>query len=227
MNKTIVLDAGHGGTDPGAVNGSRRECDDTLRLSLAVGKLLTAQGQTVIYTRTEDVYPTLTQRTAMANSAKADLYVSLHRNSFSVPSANGVEVWVYTTAGAVDVGAATEVLERLIAVGAGSNRGIKKGNYHVLRESSMTSMLVELGFISNTVDNTLFDTHFQAYTAAIAEGICAALGVNYSGDGQDVPASEPLYRVQVGAFRVKANAEAFLETVRQTGLEAFLVQEVN
>lgn len=224
MPKKIVLDAGHGGTDPGAVNGSRHESDDVLKLAKAVKDHLLAQGQTVVMTRSDDVYVSLTARTDKANLEKADLFVSLHRNSFSGSSANGVEIWVYTTAGAVDTGASTEVLEQLVSVGVQNNRGIKKGNYHVLRESNMPSMLVELGFISNPLDNQLFDQHFDAYALAIAKGICAALGEAYS-DAEEASKvdSGGLYRVQVGAFRVRENAQAFLEQVRQLGLEAFLV----
>ena len=221
MSKTIVLDPGHGGIDPGAVNGTRKESNDALKLGQAVQKLLAAQGQAVIMTRTADTNTTLAQRTNQANAAKADLFVSLHRNSFTNSTANGVEIWVYTTAGAVEVGAATEVLERLVAVGVQSNRGVKKGNYHVCRETAMPAMLVELGFIKNAKDNELFDTKFDAYALAIAKGICAAVGEPYKEAGTAQP--DILYRVQVGAFGVKANADAFLGTVRGMGLEAFLV----
>jgi len=221
MSKTIVLDPGHGGADPGAVNGARKESNDALKLGLSVRKLLAAQGHTVIMTRTADTSVTLAQRTNQANAAKADLFVSLHRNSFTDSTAKGVEIWVYTTAGAVEVGAATEVLERLVAVGVQSNRGVKKGNYHVCRETTMPAMLVELGFIKNAKDNELFDTKFDAYALAIAKGICAAVGESYKEAG--TAQSDILYRVQVGAFGVKSNADAFLGTVRGMGLEAFLV----
>jgi len=223
MSKVIVLDAGHGGTDPGATSGSRYESNDTLMLAQAARKLLIAQGLTVIMTRTSDTYVSLASRTSMANKAGADLFVSLHRNSYSNTTANGTEIWVYTTAGALDEAAAGVVLEQLAAVGIQSNRGIKKGNYHVLRESNMTSMLVELGFISNTADNQLFDRNFDAYAQAIAKGICNALGIAYQTGGATTQ-SDVLYRVQVGAFTVKSNADAFLKTVKQMGLEAFLVQ---
>ena len=222
MSKVIILDAGHGGTDPGATNGSRYESNDTLKLAMAVQTLLVAQGQTVIMTRTTDTYVSLAQRTTMANNAGADIFVSIHRNSFADATAKGTEVWVYTTAGTVDEAAAGAVLEQLAAVGIQSNRGVKKGNYHVLRESKMTSMLVELGFISNAKDNELFDKHFDAYAEAITKGICTALGVVYKTGGA-ATTTDVLYRVQVGAFCVKSNAEAFLKTVRGMGLEAFLV----
>ena len=85
----------------------------------------------------------------------------------------------------------------------------------------MPAMLVELGFIKNAKDNELFDTKFDAYALAIAKGICAAVGEPYKEAGTAQP--DILYRVQVGAFGVKANADAFLGTVRGMGLEAFLV----
>jgi len=223
MSKIIILDAGHGGTDPGATNGSLYESNHTLKLSQAVQKLLIAQELTVLMTRTGDTYVSLANRVAAANKAGADLFVSLHRNSHSNAAANGVEIWIYSTAGAIDEAAAGAVLEQLSAVGIQSNRGIKKGNYHVLRESNMTSMLVELGFISNIIDNQLFDKHFDAYAEAIAKGVCSAMGVVYQTDNTATQ-SDVLYRVQVGAFRIKQNADAFLETVKQMGLDAFLVQ---
>lgn len=222
MPKTIFLDAGHGGTDAGAVNGSRYEKNDNLSLAKAVKALLMKQGFTVIMAREDDTYMSLASRTSKANAVNADLFVSLHRNSFTNATANGVEIWVYTTAGAVDEAAAGAVLEQLAAVGVQTNRGVKKGNYHVLRESKMTSMLIELGFISNAKDNELLDKHFDAYATGIVKGICSALGVAYQTGGADQSASI-LYRVQVGAFGVKSNAESFLQTVRNMGLPAFLV----
>ena len=71
---TIVIDAGHGGSDPGAVFEGRQEKDDTLRLALAVGKILEENGQNVIYTRTTDIYQTPFQKATIANEAGADFF---------------------------------------------------------------------------------------------------------------------------------------------------------
>ena len=71
---TIVIDAGHGGADPGAVFEGRQEKDDTLRLALAVGKILEENGQNVIYTRTTDVYQTPFQKATIGNEARADFF---------------------------------------------------------------------------------------------------------------------------------------------------------
>ncbi|MCL2354131.1 MAG: N-acetylmuramoyl-L-alanine amidase, partial [Defluviitaleaceae bacterium] len=95
---TIVIDPGHGGSDPGAVANGRREADDVLRLSLAVQRLLEAQGQRVIMTRTTDTFVPLAERSAISNRNNADLFVSIHRNSNTNPSINGVDNFVFTTA---------------------------------------------------------------------------------------------------------------------------------
>ena len=78
---TVILDAGHGGTDPGAIYKERQEKDDALRLTLAVGKILQDNGINVIYTRTSDIYQTPFQKATDANNAKGDYFVSIHRNS--------------------------------------------------------------------------------------------------------------------------------------------------
>jgi len=93
---TVVLDAGHGGYDNGAVSGTRREKDDNLRMALAVGNLLRGCGFDVVQTRTTDVFVPLMERSNISNRAGADLFVSIHRNGSTNPSANGVENWVYT-----------------------------------------------------------------------------------------------------------------------------------
>ena len=77
---TIVIDAGHGGADPGAVFEGRQEKDDTLRLALAVGKILEENGQNVIYTRTTDVYQTPFQKATIGNEARADFF--FHTSQF-------------------------------------------------------------------------------------------------------------------------------------------------
>ena len=175
---TVVLDAGHGGYDYGAVNGTRREKDDNLRLALAVGPILRNCGVNVIYTRSTDVFVPLLERSRISNAANADLFVSLHRNASTNPAANGVENWVHTTASPQAVAAANYVLDRVYAVGVQSRRGIQYGNFSVLRETRAPAMLLELGFISNAEDNRLFDTNFAAYAQAIAAGILRALNVS-------------------------------------------------
>lgn len=179
--KTIVVDAGHGGYDPGAVNGTRQEKNDNLRLALEVEKKLLAQGQKVIMTRVADTFVSLLERSAISNNNRADIFVSLHRNSVANnPSANGVEIWVQNGAPASTISYAQNVLNRIVGVGVQSNRGVRLGNYSVLRNTNAPAMLVELGFITNTVDNQLFDSNFDAYATAITRGILESLGEPYT-----------------------------------------------
>lgn len=180
---TIVIDAGHGGSDSGAVNGTRLEKNDNLRLARAVRDNLIAQGQKVIMTRDSDVNVSLLQRSAISNSNNADLFVSLHRNSVANPAANGVENWVQTGSPAINTTYAQNVLSRVVAVGVQSNRGVRVGNFSVLRNTNAPSMLFELGFISNTVDNQLFDSNFNAYALAITRGILDSLGQSFTPPG--------------------------------------------
>ena len=96
MAYSIMMDAGHGGRDPGAVYNGRQEKDDTLRLALAVGEYLQNNGIDVEYTRTTDVYETPYEKAMEANDAGVDLFISIHRNSFpSDNTAFGVESLVY------------------------------------------------------------------------------------------------------------------------------------
>src|SRR5699024_10072771 len=86
MAYKIVVDAGHGGADPGAVYDGRQEKDDTLSLALKVGELLRDYGIDVVFTRTTDVYQTPFEKAQIANNADADFFLSIHRNSSEDPN---------------------------------------------------------------------------------------------------------------------------------------------
>jgi len=174
-SRTIVLDPGHGGADTGATLGSRRESNDTLRLALAVQRLLQNQGQRVIMTRSTDVSVSLAQRSAISNQNNADLFVSIHRNASVNPAANGVDNFVFTTAADRTVQNAFNVLDQVVDAGVQNNRGVARANFAVLRNTRAPAMLLEMGFITNVRDNQLFDQNFDAYAAAIARGIMNSL----------------------------------------------------
>ena len=94
--KRVIIDPGHGGSDPGAMYDGRREKDDALRLALAIGSILESQGEGVVYTRTTDVYDTPLEKSVIANRADGDLFVSIHRNAMPVPgTASGAMTLVY------------------------------------------------------------------------------------------------------------------------------------
>ena len=100
MATKIVVDAGHGGSNPGATYQGRRESDDALRLAMAVGQILEENGYDVIYTRTSDVSQSVGQKAAIANEEGADLFVSIHRNAAEYPGKyNGVQTLIYDDSG--------------------------------------------------------------------------------------------------------------------------------
>lgn len=174
---TVVIDAGHGGSDPGAVGLGLKEKDVVLDTALRVQTLLNKTPLNVEMTRTTDVYLTLAQRVAFAGEAKADAFVSIHANAAN-GSASGSETYYYGKAATnpnveESKSLASYIQERLVVAMGTKDRGVKHGNYHVLRENTMPAVLVELGFIDNASDNAKLasTTYRQKAAQAIYYGI--------------------------------------------------------
>lgn len=204
MPYSIMLDAGHGGRDPGAVYNGRQEKDDTLALTLAVGEILQNRGVDVEYTRTTDVYESPYQKAMEANNAGVDFFVSIHRNSYPTDNAvSGVESLIYDLSG-IKLQMAESIDSQLEAVGF-VNLGVKaRPGLVVLRRTRMPAVLVEAGFINSDTDNYLFDNNFDDIALAIADGILDTLGVNTEPNvppNQNGSSQVRGYTVQAGAFR--------------------------
>lgn len=175
MADTVVLDAGHGGVNPGAVYNGRQEKDDALRLTLAVGRLLENAGVNVVYTRTSDVYDSPARKAEIANQSGADYFVSIHRNSSVYPNQyTGIESLVYNRYGTA-AQMAENINENLEAVGFVNHGLNERTNLVVLNRTQMPAVLVEAGFINNDSDNALFDSRFDEIAQAIADGILDSL----------------------------------------------------
>lgn len=171
----IALDAGHGGSDPGAVYKGRQEKEDTLDLTLAVGDILKKNGIDVYYTRTTDEYETPFKKATDANNSGADLFVSIHRNSSENPNQySGVETLVYSDTG-LKAEVARNINNQLEDTGF-KNLGVdERKNLVVLKRTKMPAVLVEAGFINNDKDNYLFDEEFDNIAQAIADGILESI----------------------------------------------------
>lgn len=171
----IALDAGHGGSDPGAVYKGRQEKEDTLDLTLAVGDILKKNGIDVYYTRTTDEYETPFKKATDANNSGADLFVSIHRNSSENPNQySGVETLVYSDTG-LKAEVARNINNQLEDAGF-KNLGVdERKNLVVLKPTKMPAVLVEAGFINNDKDNYLFDEEFDSIAQAIADGILESI----------------------------------------------------
>ena len=171
----IVLDAGHGGANPGAVYNGRQEKDDALALTLAVGAILEEAGVDVYYTRTKDVYESPYEKAQEGNRVGADYFLSIHRNSSPYPNQyTGIESLVYNRYSEA-AQLAYQINYQLEQVGF-ENQGIKeRPNLIVLNSTQMPAVLVEVGFINNDADNALFDYEFDAIAQAIANGVLNTL----------------------------------------------------
>lgn len=189
--RTFMLDAGHGGSDSGAVYNGRLEKNDNLRITLAVGERLARSGERVLYTRTDDSTVDLTYRSTMANSAGATYFVSFHRNSASTVG-RGVEVYYYTGLSAQSTAArmAAPVQDALVACGF-HNRGVKQANFSVLRRTSMPAILVELAFINNEAENAKLDAEFDRIADAIASALLSFVGKTLTPATTQPPETEP------------------------------------
>lgn len=220
MAATIVIDPGHGGSDPGAVYNGRREKDDNLRLALAVGRLLEQRGYNVVYTRTEDVFDSPSEKARIANRSGGDYFVSFHRNSS--PYANtysGVETLVYSDTG-VRGQLARSVNEELEKAGF-NNLGVQeRTNLTVLKRTQMPAILIEAGFLNTEADNRTFDNNFDAMANAIATGIGNVVG---GGTGGGTSGGR-VYRVQTGLFRRYGNAQFMMQDLIEEGYEAQIVE---
>lgn len=186
----IVLDPGHGGKDPGAIGPSGfKEKDVTLKIGLRLRDKLTNNGFTVLMTREKDVAlgntinADLNARSGMANNAKVDYFISIHCNSSANSAAHGIETFCYKF-NSVGEKLAQKIQEQLISSTGLSNRGVKEGNFSVLRKTNMPAVLVEAGFISNSNEERLLsdDKFINIIAEAIAKGICDYTGIKYQGD---------------------------------------------
>ena len=210
MPYTIVIDAGHGGSDPGAVYEGRREKDDNLSLAIAVGELLSRQGVSVIYTRTTDVYQTPFEKAQMANQADADFFISFHRNSSEEPNQyTGVETLVYDNSG-IKQTMAENINGALSELGF-RNLGVKaRPGLVVLRRTKMPALLIETGFLNNEQDNTLYDEKQEEIARAIADAVLGTLDLETVTEADRRAAETEAARPPVStADTVTASASSF------------------
>lgn len=185
MGKVVLIDAGHGGTDAGAVGNGMYEKTLTLRIALLTEKYLLEdyKGATVVQTRRGDSTLSLQARTDAAKRARADALVSIHINSAVNAAANGYEDFRHTTQGVTTGSGKLQTMIHSRVTNAGvfpTNRGKKQANFHMVREAlPIASTLLEFGFIVNKNDAAKLrdDKNLQKLAKATADGIAAYLGL--------------------------------------------------
>lgn len=147
----IVIDAGHGGRDQGAAGRKAQEKDITLKIAQRTGKYIRrrTRGVDVILTRDKDEFISLNERANFANFCQADLFISIHANS-ARGYAEGTETFVWNKRhNPWSLKLAQLIQEEYTERGKRKNRGVKKANFAVLRNTNMPAVLTEVGFISN------------------------------------------------------------------------------
>ncbi len=191
--RTIVIDPGHGGFDSGALGNNLQEKDLTLAIGLQTGAQLAAQGAHIVFTRTSDVTVGspgditggLATRSAMANAAHANLYISIHANSLNDPGYAGVMTFYGSKDGYIDnvsrspaLVSQSHLLAQDVQVGVvhqtgAIDRGVQSADFYVLGNTSMPSILIETGFITNANEANALNS--RGYQAKIASGIVSGV----------------------------------------------------
>ena len=173
LSGTVVIDPGHGGKDPGATSVlGYYEKDITLSVALDVARLLEQKGLRVRMTRTDDYFIELEDRAEIANNIDADLFVSIHADSFPKNTRRGYTIYIANAASSSSRRAANAIALSMSGTGLNSF-GVQKANYHVLTGTRGPAVLVELGYLSNRREAALLQSSsFQDRLAeAVADGI--------------------------------------------------------
>ncbi|MGA3602868.1 N-acetylmuramoyl-L-alanine amidase [Lysinibacillus agricola] len=175
-DRIIIIDPGHGGKDPGTVVGSNSEKAITLKVSTLVKQKLEAAGAKVLMTRTGDTYPSLQDRVDFTNANYGEIFVSVHVNSAANTSAQGTETYYAISTGDMhqeDVDLATFVNNQIVNNLKMKNRGVREQQYYVIRNMNIPSILVELGFLSNSEDRAKMtdDQYIELFAESVYKGI--------------------------------------------------------
>lgn len=170
---TIVIDAGHGGKDSGAISNNETilEKDIALSTALLLRNRLQDAGTNVILSRSDDSFISLDQRVQAAHNSQADLFISLHYDAIEVAnSMSGTTTYYYSD---VNLDLANTVNRYLAQMGPLNNNGVRHGDYYVLRTNRQPAILLELGYMNNSTDIQYIDTH--SYQSSVVEAIYQAL----------------------------------------------------
>jgi len=223
MAKKVFLGVGHGGKDPGAVANGFKEKDVNLSVALACQAELVRHGVTVLMSRTKDESEELTDKIRECNAFKPDMALDIHHNA---GGGDGAEVY-HHIGGGTGKTLAVNILNEMVKIGQNS-RGAKtkknadgKDYFGFIRQTSAPAVIVECAFLDNKKDVQIIDTAAEQKKmgVAIAKGILKTLGITYK-----APATK-VYRVQVGAYTQKANADAMLKKLKADGYSGIIVEE--
>jgi N-acetylmuramoyl-L-alanine amidase len=224
----LYIDAGHGGKDSGAAGNGIYEKNIVLAITKKTEAYLKANFKNIeiMLSRSGDTYPTLAERTNQANAWGADAYISIHINSSAETKARGFETFVHPDTDASTVSFQNvmhqEIWNQIAGVSGVNDRGKKRANFHVLRETNMKAILTECFFISNAADAALLksDEFLDKLAVGHAQGVERFFGLERvrppSGE------SDALYQVIAGTYSQYENAEAQVARLKKDGYSAYI-----
>ena len=222
----LYLDPGHGGSDPGAQGNGLQEKDLTFDIALKIRSILENNYENidVRMSRTSDMTKSLSERTNEANAWGADFYLSIHINSFN-GSAQGYEDYIHSSLSDNSATARyrdiihTEVMK----LNQLNDRGKKKADFHVLRESTMDAMLSENGFIDNTHDAALMKQ--ESWRQDVARGHATGIAKVFNLTPKETSnRGDTIYKVIAGSFKQRENAERRVAELTAKGIEGFIAE---
>src|SRR5690606_3428745 len=222
----IFIDPGHGGSDPGAVGNGLREKDLTLKIAKYMRDYLLANytGVEVRMSRTNDSTVSLSARTNDANKWGADAFISIHINA---GGGTGFESYVYPGVGKATRDLQNAIHGEVMKVFSGfRDRGKKQANFHVLRETKMSAVWTENGFIDpkQDADFLKLEANLRKVGEAHAVGVAKYFGLKKEAQPKPEPAQKKqvFYRVVTGSFTDRKNAGAQVARLKKAGFDAFI-----
>lgn len=224
----LYLDPGHGGTDSGATGNGLLEKNINLDIALRIRTLLqnNYEGVQVRMSRSTDATKSLQQRTNEANAWGADYFLSIHCNAFN-GQARGYEDYIHNSLSDSSQTARyrNTIHAEITKLNQLRNRGKKKANFHVLRESRMSAMLTENGFIDNSQDAQLMRTASWRQTVAQGHvnGLAKAFNLRKKDSGGG-GGGGTTYRVIAGSFQSRDNAESRVSLLSNNNIDSFIHQ---
>ena len=216
----VFIGIGHGGSDSGAVSNNTKEKDLNLSIGLACRDLLIRHGVSVKMSRTKDENDTISEEIKECNAFSPDLALDIHNNA---GGGDGAEAF-YHYGGGVSKTLAENVLSEIVKIGQNSRGAkIRKNNngkdyYGFIRQTSAPAVIIECAFVDNATDLKILATEGKRVEMgqAIGKGVLKTLGIEYQAE------ERAIYRVQVGAYSNKANAEAMKNKLKEADFDGYI-----
>lgn len=219
--KKLVIDLGHGGSDPGAVGKNKtHEADVVLSIGKKLNELLKGYKLEVKFTRLTNKYLSLSERSNLANNFNSDYFLSIHVNSAKDKSVRGIEVWQYSKIDEKLNRFSSGLCEDISKIFNVRNRGIKLSrDLSVLKNTKMPACLVEVDFISNiAAENDLkIENNIKAVASVIRDNLIELFELKKVD-------SDRLYKVCIGAYKEKKNAINQMGIAKSNGfLDTYII----